>query len=253
MLGCGTSVGVPALGCQCEVCLSEDPRNRRTRSSVIFGLPEGNLLIDTGPDLYHQLLREKIGVVHSVLYTHEHADHIFGMDDLRLFQFYLGHPVPVFCNQAVANKLKLVFEYAFADDEVTHVGATPSIDINLIGKEPFEALETSITPIPLKHGPKFDVLGFRIGNIAYCTDCKSIPETSWPLLEDLDVLVISALRPDPHPTHMNIEEAIETSQKLNAARTIFTHMSCRVDYEKISRDLPAGCELGYDGLAVEIS
>lgn len=218
-----------------------------------MGLPEGNLLIDTSPDLRTQLLREGIGIVNAVAYTHEHADHIFGMDDLRLFQFYLGHPVPVHCNRYVEKKLRQVFDYAFAQSETTHAGARPAIDIYNIETAPFEALGATIIPVPIKHGPHYDVLGFRIGNVAYCTDCKTIPDSSLPLLQDLDVLVISALRHDPHPTHKNIDEAIETAQLLQPKRTIFTHMSCRVDYVSVSQSLPSYTELGYDGMRIPLS
>lgn len=200
-----------------------------------------------------QLLREKIGIVHSVLYTHEHADHIFGMDDLRLFQFYLGHAVPVYCPQQVERKLKLVFDYAFSEDEQTHIGAVPAVELNRIDDQPFTALGVEILPVRLSHGPRFEVLGFRIGNIAYCTDCKSIPDTSKARLRDLDVLIVSALRPHPHPTHMNIDEAIATARELQPKRTIFTHMSCHIDYAEISKQIPSNVELAYDGMRIPLS
>ena len=126
MLGTGTSTGVPAIGCQCDVCTSGDVHNRRTRCSIVLGAPEGNLLVDTPPDLRFQLLREKIGVIHSVLFTHEHADHIFGLDDLRLFQFYLGHPVPLLCEENVEERIRKSFDYAFTDRKQTHPGSIPS-------------------------------------------------------------------------------------------------------------------------------
>ncbi len=252
LLGTGTSVGVPALGCRCAVCTGGDPLNRRTRCSAILGLPQGNLLIDTAPDFHQQMVREKLGIVHSVLYTHEHADHIFGMDDLRLFQFFLGKPVPVFCNSQVNDTIRRVFDYAFSDKEQTHIGARPAIDITLIDNEPFSVLGNQITPIQLGHGPQFDVLGFRIGDIAYCTDCKSIPDESKERLQNLDILIISALRYDPHPTHKNIDEAIETARELGAKRTILTHMSCRIDYQTISKELPPGVEAGYDGMQFDL-
>ena len=136
LLGTGTSVGVPSLGCACPVCISGDPRNHRTRCSAILGLPEGNLLLDTSPDMRQQLLREGIGLVHAVAYTHEHADHIFGMDDLRLFQFYLGHPVPIFCEPFVEQRLRKSFDYAFSDVKPTHPGAAPSLEFHPIALEP---------------------------------------------------------------------------------------------------------------------
>ncbi len=253
LLGTGTSVGVPAIGCGCPVCQSDHPRNQRTRASAILGLPAGNLLIDTSPDLRQQLLREKIGIVHSVIYTHEHSDHVMGFDDLRLFQFYLGHAVPVYCTQVVESRLKTAFDYAFTDGPQTHKGAAPSVDIRLIDSKPIDILGTQVTPIPLKHGPRFDVFGFRVGNVAYCTDVSEIPDSSWPLLEGLDTLVLDALRHEPHVTHLTIEQAVEVAQKLGVRQTYFTHCACRVDYEKVNEELPEGIQVGYDGLEIELT
>ncbi len=252
VLGCGTSVGVPAIGCGCAVCLSNHPRNKRTRCSVILGLPEGNLLIDTSTDLRAQFIREGIGIAHAVAFTHEHSDHVMGFDDLRLFQFYLGRPVPVFCNTAVRNRLTSSFAYAFADEDQTHVGAVPAVELSLIDG-PFDVLGSRVIPIPLCHGPKFEVLGFRVGNVAYCTDVKEIPAESKQILQGLDVLILSALRHDPHPTHMNIEEATETARELEPTQTYFTHCSCRVDYESVMANLPNGIEVAYDGLRIPLT
>lgn len=253
LLGTGTSVGVPALGCQCAVCQSGDPRNMRTRASAILGLPEGNLLIDTSPDLRQQLLREGIGIVHAVIYTHEHSDHVMGFDDLRLFQFYLGHAVPVYCNEQVEKRLRAAFDYAFSDDPPTHVGAVPSVELIRISHQPVTILGANVTPIPLQHGPNFEVLGFRVGNVAYCTDVSEIPESSWHLLEGLDTLVLDALRPEPHVTHLNVEQAVDIARRLAAKQTYFTHCSCRLDYRQINPTLPAGMEVGYDGLRIRLT
>ena len=253
MLGTGTSVGVPAIGCGCDVCTGGHPKNQRTRASAILGLPAGNLLIDTSPDLRTQLLREKIGIVHSVIYTHEHTDHVMGFDDLRLFQFYLGHGVPIYCTQAVEARLRQAFNYAFSDAPVTHVGAAPAVDIISIDTQPIEILGATVTPIPLKHGPRFDVLGFRVGNVAYCTDVSEIPESSWPLLEGLDSLVLDALRPDPHVTHFSIDQAVEVAQKLGVKKTYFTHCACSLDYERVEPRLPEGIHVGFDGLQIELT
>lgn len=252
LLGTGTSVGVPALGCGCDVCTGGKPKNNRSRASAILGLPEGNLLIDTSPDLRMQLLREGIGIVHSVVYTHEHTDHIMGFDDLRLFQFYLGHPVPIYCNGFVERRLRAAFDYVFDDRPETHAGASPSVDLHSIDTDPFDVLGATITPIPLKHGPRFDVLGFRVGNVAYCTDVSEIPESSWPLLEGLDTLVLDALRVEPHVTHFSIEQAIAVAQKLKPRQTYFTHCACRLDYDQVNANLPEGIELGYDGLRIDL-
>jgi phosphoribosyl 1,2-cyclic phosphate phosphodiesterase len=253
LLGTGTSVGVPAIGCGCDVCLGGLPRNQRTRASAILGLPEGNLLIDTSPDLRFQLLRENIGIVHAVIFTHEHTDHLMGFDDLRLFQFYLGHAVPIYCNQQVESRLRKAFEYAFNNGPQTHQGAAPAVEMISIDSQPIEILGSTVTPIPLKHGPMFDVLGFRVGNVAYCTDVSEIPDASWPLLQGLDTLVLDALRPEPHVTHLSIDQAIDVAQRLGAKQTYFTHCACKLDYEKVNPNLPSGIEVGYDGLQFDLS
>lgn len=253
LLGTGTSVGVPAIGCSCPVCLSRDPKNQRTRASAILGLPGGNLLLDTSPDLRQQLLREGIGIVHAVVYTHEHSDHVMGFDDLRLFQFYLGRPVPIFCRSEVRRRIETAFDYAFSGIEQTHAGAAPAVDIVEIDVAPFNVLGETLIPIPLKHGPRFDVLGFRIGRVAYCTDVSEIPASSWPLLENLDVLILDALRPQPHPTHLSIDEAVSIAQRLRPKQTYFTHCSCHIDYETVNASLPEGIAVGYDGLRIPLS
>jgi phosphoribosyl 1,2-cyclic phosphate phosphodiesterase len=253
LLGCGTSVGVPALGCGCAVCQGGLPRNQRTRCSAILGLPEGNLLIDTSPDLRTQLLREKIGIVHAVIFTHEHSDHLMGFDDVRLFQFYLGAPLPVYCNPVVERRLRMAFDYVFSDEPVTHVGAVPAIEIRSINTLPVEILGATVIPIPLKHGPRFEVLGFRIGNVAYCTDVSEIPDSSMNLLQDLDVLILDALRPAPHVTHFNLEQAVEVALKLKPRQTYLTHCSCYVDYDATNAILPSGIEVGYDGLSFSLT
>lgn len=253
MLGTGTSVGVPAIGCACPVCVGGHPKNQRTRASAILGLPQGNLLIDTSPDLRFQLLREQIAMVHSVIYTHEHSDHIMGFDDLRLFQFYLGRAVPIYCNSAVDGRLRKAFDYVFNGGPQTHAGATPAVEMNLIDQQPVQILGAEVQPIPLKHGPKFDVLGFRVGNVAYCTDVSEIPEASWEMLQGLDTLILDALRPEPHVTHLSIDQAIDVAQRLGAKQTYFTHCACKLDYQTVNPALPEGISVGYDGLQIDLS
>ena len=252
-LGTGTSVGVPAIGCGCEVCSSEDPRNNRTRCAVVLGLPEGNLLIDTPTDLRAQLLREKIGIVHSVLFTHEHADHIFGLDDLRLIPFYLGRAVPLYCEAAVERRIRQSFDYAFIDREQTHPGAVPKLTLHQITTEPLELLGARITPVRLGHGPRFEVLGFRVGNVAYCTDTNWIPPESEQLLEGLDVLILDALRHKPHATHFGLDEALAVVEKLRPKRTLLTHMSHELEYTATNASLPETVQLAYDGMQVPLT
>lgn len=253
LLGTGTSVGVPTIGCGCDVCQSSDPRNQRTRCAAVLGLPDGNLLIDTPPDLRTQLVREGIGLVHAVLYTHEHTDHLMGMDDIRIFQFRLNGPVPLYCEEPVERRVRAVFDYAFAEQPHTHSGAAPHVEFHRISTEPFGLLGERIVPIRLQHGPRFWVLGFRFGQVAYCTDVSAIPDESWPLLEGLDVLVLDALRPRPHITHLSLDEAVEIARRLQPRRTYFTHISHELDHAATNARLPPGMALAHDGLVVPLT
>jgi phosphoribosyl 1,2-cyclic phosphate phosphodiesterase len=252
-LGTGTSVGVPAIGCGCLTCTSTDPRNNRTRCGLVLGLPQGNLLIDTPPDLRTQLLREKIGLIHSVLYTHEHVDHIFGLDDLRLMQFYLGGPVPLYCEAQVEHRIRKSFDYAFKDATTLHRGAVPQLLFSRIDLEPFSVLGSDIIPMRLAHGPHCPVLGFRFGNVAYCTDTNAIPAESMEKLRDLDVLIIDCLRREPHSTHFSLNEVLAVVAELQPRRTLFTHISHDLEHAEVSATLPVGVEMSYDGLIVPLS
>ncbi|HWB00739.1 MAG TPA: MBL fold metallo-hydrolase [Pirellulales bacterium] len=251
-LGTGTSTGVPLLGCDCAVCTSDDPRNKRTRCGLVIGLPEGNLLVDTPTDLRSQLLREKIRIAHAVLYTHEHADHIYGLDDLRLFPFYLGYPVPLYCEEQVERRLRNAFDYAFdPNPKSTHAGAVPRVAFHRIGDDPFPLLGMLVTPIPLVHG-NFRVLGFRFGNLAYCTDVNHIPEESFARLAGVETLILGALRPKPHATHFGLDQAIEAAQRVGARRTVFTHIAHEMDHATVGPTLPPGIELAYDGMRLPL-
>lgn len=252
LLGTGTSVGVPMIGCGCDVCSGGHPRNQRTRCGVVAGLPQGNLLIDTPPDLRTQLLRERIGLIHAVLYTHEHSDHLMGMDDVRLFPFHLHAPVPLYCEAPVERRIRNVFDYAFSDVAPTHSGAVPQVEFRRIGVEPFELLGARIIPIRLLHGPRFQVLGFRLGDVAYCTDTSEIPPESLALLEGLDVLVLDALRIRPHVTHFSLDQAVEVARRLRPRQTYFTHVSHELDYDSTNARLPPGMALSYDGLELPL-
>ena len=252
LLGTGTSVGVPALGCDCPVCTSGEERNQRLRSAALVGLPDGNLLIDTPPDLRTQLLRAGVGIVHAVVYTHAHADHLFGLDDLRLFPFYLGGPVPLYCEPSVEATIRQTFAYAFDDRPATHAGAVPKLDLRSISTDPFSLLGAPIVPLRFQHGPRFEVLGFRIGDLAYCTDVSAVPEETWSRLEGLEVLILDALRFQPHPTHLCLEEAIEVARRVQARKTYFTHLSHDFDYHETNSRLPKGMELAYDGLTLRL-
>ena len=248
LLGTGTSVGVPVIGCECDVCTSPNPRNHRTRTGVAVSAPEGVFVIDTPPELRLQLVRERIPLVHAAVFTHAHADHIFGLDDLRICGHRLDRAIPLYCEEPVEAQIRRAFSYAFADaDPDAHKFATPNLRFARIGFSPFELLGLSVLPIRLYHG-KLPILGFRIGDIAFCTDVSAIPQESWPLLEGLDVLVIDALRDQPHPTHFGVSQALEVVERVRPRRTYFTHVSHSLEYEQTNTRLPEGVELAYDGL-----
>jgi phosphoribosyl 1,2-cyclic phosphate phosphodiesterase len=253
VLGSGTSHGVPMIGCHCAVCESSNPRNNRTRTGAIVEAPEGNLLIDTSPELRIQLLRERIDLVHATMYTHSHADHLFGLDDLRLFGHYLRRPVRLYCEEAVERQIRQSYNYAFAEPYPNaHPGAVPQLEFARIGLEPFEVLGLRVQPIRLWHG-KLPVLGFRVGDLAFCTDVSQIPDESWPLLEGLDVLIIDALREKPHPTHFSVDQSLAVVERVKPRQTYFTHISHSLEHEATNARLPAGVELAYDGLRIPYS
>jgi phosphoribosyl 1,2-cyclic phosphate phosphodiesterase len=250
-LGTGTSTGIPMVGCDCPVCQSKNPRNHRYRCAVLIGLPRGNLLIDTPPELRLQLLRERVKLIHAVAFTHYHADHLFGLDDVRPFPRNLGGPVPLYCTTEVERKIRESFAYAFQREaEQLPVGYIPKLTFQRITEKPFTVLGELVTPIPLVHA-HFNVFGFRIGDVAYCTDVNQIPGESWRLLEDLQVLVLDALRPKPHPGHFGLEQAVDVISRLQPKRAYLTHMGHELEHESTNRILPAGVELAYDGLKFE--
>ncbi len=250
-LGTGTSTGIPMVGCDCAVCRSDNPRNHRYRCAVLIGTPAGNVLIDTPPELRLQLIRARARVVHAVLFTHYHADHVMGLDDLRPIPKNLGGPVPLYCTAEVERRIRQSFAYAFAPDvEGAPLGYVPQLCLHRIGTEPFVVLGQRVTPIPLFHA-HFDVFGFRIDDVAYCTDVNEIPKESWKLLEGVRVLVLDALRLRPHPAHFSLDEAVEVVQRLRPEKAYFTHMSHDLEHEATNRRLPRGVELAYDGLTFE--
>jgi phosphoribosyl 1,2-cyclic phosphate phosphodiesterase len=251
-LGTGTSTGVPMIGCRCPVCTSSDPRNQRMRPSVLFVFPGGNLLIDTTPEMRLQLVRERVRQVHAIAFTHHHADHLFGLDDARQFPRGLGGPVPVYCEQATEDAIRHVFSYAFrAETEQSPGLFVPRLKfIRIAPGVDFETLGERILPIRLEHGTA-PVLGFRVGRLAYCTDVSRIPDQSRPLLEDLDVLVLDALRYERHPTHFSLSEALAEIEALGPRRTFLTHLSHSFDHGPAQDKLPSRVALAYDGLQLE--
>ena len=252
LLGTGTSVGVPMIGCHCDVCDSDEPKNQRGRCGVAVEAADGVFLIDTPPELRLQLVRERIDLVHAAVFTHNHADHIFGLDDLRIFGQYLDGSIPLYCEEAVETQIRRAYHYAFGDPPANnHRGATPRLHFERISTDPFSLLGTTVTPIRLLHG-HLPVLGFRVEDVAYCTDVSDIPEESWDKLQGLDVLVIDALRDQPHPTHFSVQQSLAVVDKVKPRQTYFTHISHHLDHATTSAGLPENVELAWDGLRIPL-
>ncbi len=248
-LGTGTSGGVPVPTCDCAVCVSEDPRDRRLRPSVWIEWPGASILIDTASDLRQQALRFRIRRVDAVLYTHAHADHVLGLDDLRVYNWRQRGPVPAYGSAQTLRRLGRTFWYAFEEDDGSGT-VSPSVDRNSIDG-PFELLGRRVVPVPLLHG-SLPILGYRIGRFAYLTDVSRIPDESYALLHNLDLLVLNALRRRPHPTHLSLDQAVAEAQRIGARRTCFTHISHELMHRPTCAELPAGIELARDGLEIEL-
>jgi phosphoribosyl 1,2-cyclic phosphate phosphodiesterase len=247
VLGSGTSHGVPMIACDCAVCTSNDPRDKRMRPSILVQKQSTSLLVDTTPELRLQCLANEVHDIDAVLYTHYHVDHVAGLDDLRRFSAMHEAAIPCFGQQDTLDRLRAMFPYVF-DAPGTHPSAVPRLALRAIDG-PFEIGDCVVTPIPLLHG-SMPVLGFRMGRFAYCTDVSEIPAQSWSSLRDLDVLILDALRRRPHPTHFNLEQAVEHAEKIGAARTYFTHIAHEMGHAETNASLPDGMELAYDGLKI---
>lgn len=252
-LGTGTSVGVPVIGCYCVVCRSDDPRNIRTRSSVLVSFRNTTLLVDSGPDLREQALREKITSIDAVLYTHSHLDHVVGFDEMRAFCWGKREPLPLYGTAACLDVLKSMFGWAFNADN-THNGYVKPDPHPVICT--FRIGGLAITPLPVEHGTVETVgylfetdTGFRT---AYLPDVKRIPPETMGRLANLDTLVIDALRDAPHSTHLSVGEAIEISRSLSPRNTLLTHISHDLDQTELSARLPEGMEVAYDGLRIPL-
>ena len=254
LLGTGTSFGVPQVGCGCAVCHSADPRDRRHRTAALIEAPGGTILIDTPPELRIELLAAGVSDLAAVLFTHEHADHVGGIDDLRIFSLKHQGPLPVYANRATAEFLRTSYRYIFDDGVVPLPGTSkPRLALETITPgRPFTVAGLTILPLAFTHG-QTEVIGFRAGRMAYITDVKAIPLDALPALAGLDVLVLNALWWRHHPTHLSIPEAIAAAQAIGAERTYLTHLTHETGHAELTAALPAGIEPGYDGLTLEIA
>jgi phosphoribosyl 1,2-cyclic phosphate phosphodiesterase len=249
LLGTGTSHGVPVLGCNCATCTSKDPFDFRTRSSVYIQAGELHILIDTATEMRLQTIKNRIPRVDMVLMTHNHADHICGFDDLRRFSELQGNEIPVYGNKLTLEGITNMFPYIF-DNKVHIGGGIPRIRLKEITL-PFESAGINIIPIPVFHGP-MGILGYRIGDFAYVTDCSYIPEESLALLKNLKLFILGVLRFKPHPTHFNLEQGLEIIEMIKPKHSILTHIAHDFKHHEVNLILPANVELGYDGQQVQI-
>jgi phosphoribosyl 1,2-cyclic phosphate phosphodiesterase len=247
VLGSGTSSGVPTVGCKCKVYTSADPRDSRLRPSILVRYEDRNVVVDTTPDFRQQALRARIPRLDAVLYTHGHADHILGLDDLRPFNFMQRERIPIFATVETMETIRRCFSYIFIEGESE--SSRPQIDVNLFDSDPISLFGLDFLPVRLNHG-RGTTHGFRFGDIAYLTDHSDIPTESLPLLKDLDVLFLDALRLKPHPTHTTLDRAVEWVEQLQPRRAFFTHMSHDLGHARTEEKLPEHVRLAYDGLEI---
>jgi phosphoribosyl 1,2-cyclic phosphate phosphodiesterase len=249
VLGSGTSAGVPTVGCSCAVCHSTDPRDRRLRPSILIRYDTRAVLIDTTPDFREQALRARLERVDAILYTHDHADHILGLDDVRPFNYRQRAAIPIYGTPQTLDSIQRVFRYAF--DDGPKESAVPRLDLHTIDGDSFDVFGLEFTPVKILHGSA-TIIGFRFGNAAYLTDHSDIPAESLEQLRGLDVLFLDALRHRPHPTHSTVEKSIETVKELKPRRAYFTHICHDLPHEATQAALPAGVHLAYDGLEIDV-
>ena len=247
-LGTGTSTGVPTLACRCPVCTSSDPRDKRTRPSVLLEFDGRAVVIDTAPDFRQQALREGMERLDAVLFTHTHADHVLGLDDVRVFYFRQREPIPIYASSRSMDDIRRIFTYIF--DQTYPYGGIAKLDPHIIDG-PFDLWGERLIPLPVLHG-NLPVLGFRFGKTAYVTDFSAIPDSTIPLIEGLDVLILDALRHKPHPTHSSLEQSLDWVERLKPRRAFFTHIAHELGHEATNAALPPHVRLAYDGLKLEL-
>lgn len=241
-------MGVPTIGCECAVCCSKNPMNKRTRPSLLIQINGMNLVIDTATDFRTQAIREGLKRVDAVLYTHAHADHILGLDDLRPFNFWQKEHIPCFGSESTMASVCEMFKYVFSEPQPG--GSMPRIEPRVIDG-PFEFRGVAIVPLPVLHG-KLDVFGYRIGSLSYITDCSEIPDSTYELLRGTSVLILGVLRYKPHPTHLYLEKALHIIDRAKPERAFFTHLSHEFDHDRANGELPDHIRLSYDGLHFEM-
>jgi phosphoribosyl 1,2-cyclic phosphate phosphodiesterase len=250
VLGSGTSIGIPMIGCRCKTCTSDDPRDKRLRPSVLLKLNQHRVLIDTGPDFRTQALNYRIERIDAVLYTHSHADHILGLDDLRPFNYMQKSDIPIYGSRDTLQVIEQTFRYVF-DSQPTD-SSRPKLRSNRFEEgDRFSVANLEFEPVKALHG-KLDVYGFRFGDCAYLTDHSTIPDSSLDRLRDLDVLFLDALRYNAHPTHQTIEQSLRTVEELKPKRAYFTHISHDVLHAAAEARMPEHVHLAYDGLEIPI-
>jgi phosphoribosyl 1,2-cyclic phosphate phosphodiesterase len=246
-LGTGTSQGVPVIACTCPVCTSLDYRDKRLRSSLHLRVDGKSIVIDTGPDFRQQMLRERVGQLDAIVFTHSHKDHVAGLDDVRAYNYLQQGDIPVYGTREVFDQLKKEFYYAF--EPVKYPGI-PQLELVEINELPFEAAGIPFLPLPVKH-LHMPVLGFRVGNLSYITDANFIPESTFQRLRGTRTLVLNALQKEKHLSHFNLEEALEVAKKVGAEKTYFIHISHKLGlHQEIEAQLPPSVALAYDGLTV---
>ncbi len=252
-LGTGTSVGIPVITCRCAVCTSADPRNRRLRAGLLLEWPAetsdgwAHVLVDTTTDLRQQALRAGIERVDAVLYTHAHADHVLGLDELRIYNFVHRTSIPLYGDPETLDCIRKMFAYAFDPDAV----AVPRLRLCPVTEPEVELLGRRVQALPVMHGPG-RTLALRLGGFAYCTDCNGIPEETAERLEGLQLLVIDALRRKPHRSHFSVEQALGQIERLRPRRALLTHLSHELDHAELERELPDGVGVAYDGMVIEL-
>lgn len=248
-LGTGTSQGIPIIGSDHPVCLSENPKDKRLRSSIMLEWDDYRFIIDCGPDFRQQLLREKIDVINGIIFTHEHADHTAGLDDIRPFTHRMGD-VPLYVPERMTDNLQQRFYYIFT--KVNRYPGAPSANIEIIYNKPFIIGDKTVIPVEYMHG-RIPIFGYRIDNFAYLTDFKSISQEEKEKLKNLEVLTLSALRIEPHPTHLSLEEALAFIEEIQPTKAFLTHISHRLGFhEEVQKNLPQNVHLAYDGLKINV-